>query len=266
MSPLRRALVLGAPVALLSSCGGGSAPATLETQTGSLPFDYSVLRPGSSGPRPLLVALASDQMTTLTLQNDVGNVLLAATEPWAVASLDIPCHGAWTFPGARSGLPGWGDLALLGVDFVTPLIARVRLMIDDLRTKNIAHPSTVALVGVSRGGFLAYHCASAGVARTAAGIAPVTKLSALTEFAGVPGEPLPLDPSRLASSSVFAAISDHDTRVGTLNCVGFVSQVIAGQAAPAAELHITREEGHLVPNGSPLQAAQFIANDWGLAL
>lgn len=241
---------------------------TYETYTASYKggdFNYGVLRQSGYSNCKTVVLLGMDLDTTLTAPtlNEVGTRLV--DQGWAALSLDIPCHGAWLFEGAQAGLNGWFDLCTAGENFVAQFVGRVNAMLNHARSTGLAHAHRHAVVGVSRGGFLALHLAQADVIGTVVGISPVTKLTRLSEFAGYTGdEPFPLDPKVLRWYSGNMSISNRDTRVGTWDVADLYkciteAQIAVGKKQWKLVIGAVDGDGHTQLTGSHEEAANWIA-------
>lgn len=241
---------------------------TYETFTASYKgsdFNYGVLRQSGYTNLKTVVLLGMDMDTTLTATtlNDVGTRLVA--QGWAALSLDIPCHGAWLFEGAQTGLNGWFDLCTSGENFVAQFVGRVNAMLEHARGTGLSHKHKYAAVGVSRGGFLALHLAQADVIGTVVGISPVTKLTKLSEFAGHSGEePCALDPKVLRWYAGNLSISNRDTRVGTWDVCDLYKSVTEAQGVASKKqwkltVGAVDGDGHTQLTGAHEDAANWIA-------
>jgi hypothetical protein len=245
------------------------------------PVQYGLLRIiGNSNAPTLFLLGGSIQEMLLDAEGNtkLGYLLVNAAPSWNIVSLDLPCHGVWLFDGARTGLQGWYDLAVQGVDFMALFTARAAKVLSDLRSRGIAHASQVAAAGISRGGFAALHCVQATgngltpAINSAACISPVTKLKTLWEFAPwTAAEPCPLDPLVLRWYGFHMSISDIDDRVGTDTAAQFCSEVRHAQGNPAyqqVDFHIGQPsiagEGHSQIIEEPDESAKWLLKRMGL--
>lgn len=98
----------------------------------------------------------------------------------------------------------------------------------------------VALIGVSRGGYLALRLAGTPGVTEVVALSPVTDLMRLTEFRGVKLSP----EYRLAPAHgrVFIAIGNEDERVGTDAAMAYAVHLVGGDFT----LHVLPTKGHVV--------------------
>lgn len=254
---------------------------TYETLTTPMGVTYGLLRNAGETNRPLLFhfggsieqSLAENFAGYPNATSDLPRLLLTAPNPWATVSIDLPCHGDYTFPGVRTQLLGWYDLAAAGVDFLAPLTCRVAEVLADMRARGIAHPVKCALSGVSRGAFAALRMAQAGIMANIACISPVTKLSVLSEFTpALPGEPLALVPGSLINKSIYASITNRDDRVSNVAMEQTLQAIVAAHTSGVpidvsweVAYQPTSHGGHEQIPDAPIKAARWILSRWGEA-
>jgi hypothetical protein len=236
-----------AALLLLAACGdggGSSAPAVkslilLPTAT-QLPA-YDVIGSG-----PLVVVLAMDMQQTLnnapTTDGMVSRLLSAG---FSVMSLDLPCHGADAEVGVQP-LDCWAQRIAAGnnalfLDFCAGLI----------RVLDEAGTSQAAIVGVSRGAYVAITCAAYDERfRDVALEIPVTDLNYLSEFKAHPvdealfgtGQYVPY----IGDRENLVRIGKNDTRVGTPLAVSFAHEIGATLELTDAVGHDVAEDGSTI--------------------
>jgi dienelactone hydrolase len=220
-----------------------------------LGFRYGVRGEKPRSPAPTLFVLATRIEETLENEdyNKAGRLL--AAHGWLSATLDIPGHGENVREGEPTSLPAWRYRLERGEDFIAPFAARVSSLLDHLIAERYTDPEQVAVLGTSRGGFLALHwAATEGRVRAIVAVAPVADLRVLPEFNGMENHELTqavaLDnvAGKLAGRAIWMCIGNHDERVSTDNCIRFSRRIVAASIAqrlPAnVELHVTTAVGH----------------------
>lgn len=225
----------------------------------------------NASPAPLLFILASTIDETLGSEyfRQCGN-RLAREYGWLCVSLDLPYHGKFQKEGSGDGLNGWADAVRQGDNFVSDNNARMREILEFLIREGCADPERIAVCGSSRGGYLALQFA-AGEERVKAvtAFAPVTDLSALREFSGVPDNLLAtyrLDNhiSELAKKKIWIVIGDRDERVGTDLAIELARNLSKASRQEQngkgqVELNVMFEpKGHTTPKGSVDRAVKWI--------
>lgn len=160
---------------------------------------------------------------------------------FACVLIDAPAHGADRRNGQPHGLDGWAYRLRSGEDLPGRFAERVRCLLEQLTRQREIAPSPVAIFGISRGGFLAFHLA-ARIPRIgcAAAIAPVTELGALREFSGCAFTELDARHLKL-SVPVWVCIGESDERVSTAAAARFAaSQWCIDFGLTDAPGHVTR--------------------------
>ena len=239
---------------LLVACGGGSSPTPSGQPLPALPDVDALPAYEVIGSGPVVVVLAMDMQETLynspTTDTIVPRLLSAG---YSVISLDLPCHGADADPGAQP-LDCWAQRIAAGnrdifLNFCSGLFG----VLDQL------HASTVAMVGVSRGAYVAITCAAYDERfRDLALEIPLTDLNYLTEFKSVPVDDQVFGIDQyvpyISNRNSLVRIGKDDTRVGTSLAVAFAQKV-------GATLELTDAAGHdIAEDGSTiiwLQAHPF---------
>jgi len=212
---------------------------------------FAMLPPQASKPAPTLLLFSATVEESLTTEPycRVGRLLHA--QGWNVVSLDLPCHGVDRRAGEPTELADWAARIAKGEDIVAPFQKRVNEVVEHLVANGMADPARIAVAGTSRGGFLAFQAAAGNPRiRAVAAFAPVTDLTALSEFAGQDKNPqvqrlaLMNAADKLADRAAWIMIGDHDDRVGTDKAVAFAKALT--QAAGKKKLD-ARVDLHVVP-------------------
>jgi hypothetical protein len=231
--------------ALLTACGGGVStlsvpPLAPLPKVDKLPA-YQVIGSG-----PLVVVLAMDLQATLyesgTTDTIVPRLLSAG---YSVMSLDLPCHGADAEPGVQP-LDCWAQRIAAGdKDIFLSFCAGLFGVLDELGAKQ------VAVVGVSRGSYVAITCAAYDERfRDLALEIPVTDLNYLTEFKSLPVDEALFGTDQyvpyLKDRASLVRIGKDDTRVGTALAVAFAQKVGATLELTDAVGHDVAEDGSTI--------------------
>jgi dienelactone hydrolase len=240
----RRSAILWLALAwTLSTMGPGAASAAdaakiaVRRTPSNIPF--GVIGDMGKKARPTLFVFAHglDVMQSEPNYTEVARTLSA--RGWLSVVVEPPCHGEDVRPGEPAQLEGWRYRLEHGDDLVSAFTAKARTVLDYLVKEGCTDPKRVAVYGVSRGGFLAFHfAASEPRVKAVAGISPVTKLLALREFHGTsrPENAKQLDLERLTPKlvgrAVWLSIGNKDDRVSTDDAIAFTRAVVAATARP----------------------------------
>jgi dienelactone hydrolase len=238
-------------------------PISVLQTTGGIPFAVMGAKPAA--PAPTLFVFGSDMNGSL--MNADGNKIghLLAPHGYLSVSLDLPCHGGDVRPGERaSDLRGWKTRIEQGENIAAVFAKKVSQVLDFLIAEKYTDPTQVTVVGTSRGGFAALHCAAAEPRfKQVIAFAPVTHLPALTEFAGAEKNEavLALSPIHVADKLVgrplWIIIGNQDLRVSTDDCLALAREVIklsVGKLDPIpVEMRLVGTIGHRL-HASPTPA------------
>lgn len=249
-------IVLSVPI------GSAIADETREIQVRRTPDNvrYGLIGevPNGNGPAPTLFVFAHgiEDVRREPVYTEVSVIL--ANQGWISVVIDPPCHGEDVRTGEPAQLNGWRHRIEREDDFMSAFTAKARAVLDVLIKDGVTDPERVAVCGTSRGGFLAYHFAAADARiKAAAGISPVTRLTALREFSTtsqrVRAEQL--DVARLAPNlrgrAIWLSIGNNDTRVSTDDAIAFTRDVVRAAAQPEkpdavipVELLVAPSQGH----------------------
>jgi dienelactone hydrolase len=195
---------------------------------------------------------------------------LLIPQGWLCASVDVPCHDEDTRPGEPSALKGWRYRLDKNENFVAPFVQKCQAALDHLVKEGYADPQRVAVAGISRGGFCAFHFAAAEPrVRAVVGFAPVTDLLVLEEFHGLENHAITKSlaavnlADKLVGKHVWMCIGNNDERVGTEPCFAFARKVAQANLAagkPATiELHVMPSGGHTIHATAHDEAAAWLA-------
>lgn len=199
---------------------------------------FAILGEKRESPSPTLFIFATNGAQTLseTLFVECGRIL-EETAGFLCVSLDLPGHGAQAAPKGPGGIGAWRAAAERNEDFVSPCARRASAVLDYLVREGYTDERRVAVMGISRGGFMAFHfMAREPRVRAAVGISPVTDLPVLTEFAGLEHHAFTRSLAaaslveRLADRSIWISIGNNDRRVGTDSAIAFSRALV--QAVP----------------------------------
>lgn len=271
----RMAAGLLATVALsagIASAADAAGVRIARTPTG---VRYGLWGPAAGRPAPLVIVLAKTIEGTLgdAYFRQAGNSLAAASagdDPAVCASIDLPCHGLEHRAGEPKELAGWRHRLERGEDPIAANNRRLSELLDHLVGTGVADPRRIAVIGTSRGGFLAAHFL-AHDSRVACGVAycPVTDLTALTEFQGAEAVPavrvvaLHRIAAALAGRPLWMTIGGDDERVGTDRAIALAADITAAAAADdlpdRVELRVVAESpGHSTPAGAAERSAAWV--------
>jgi len=234
--------------------------------------------PLDKGPLPAVFyfALSAEE----SLEQDPYNQPIAAFlgHDVRIFSMDLPAHGQ-----GQSALDAMGvwarDFKAKG-DPLTPFIEKATAAISLLIEKGYVASEKMGLMGLSRGGLLAYHIAARlPEIKAVVGYAPVTDLSFSKEFQGLESPALKnlslmQHVDKLCEKSMLFLIGNRDKRVGTDRCFQFV-QTLAdaafekGLRSPPIEMIISPsigQMGHGTSKKSMEEGSAWLAAKLGIVL
>lgn len=217
-----------------------------------------------TAPRPTILVFAVDAVTTLQTgqrYSDVADLLIP--QGWLAVSTDLPAHGADVRAGESptTALTSWAKRFESGENIVPPFVAKVSAILDGLIAAKWTDPNRIAVMGVSRGGFLAMHVAATDSrVDLALGIVPVTDLRALTEFADQQNDDglaasvrLPLMVTQLSRVPIWLETPQVDTRVSAHLTVALAEEL--RMAGGSVALHVEPGNVHTVPPMPVIESA-----------
>jgi pimeloyl-ACP methyl ester carboxylesterase len=221
-------------------------------------------------PKPTVITLCGALEDGL--DNPAFNVIgetLAASTGAVHASIELPGHG--TDP-AGDGLTDWARRVAAGNDLIGEFLIELRSLIDALIRLQCTAPTQIALVGISRGAFLALHAAAAQlpIAHVIA-CAPVVALGALSEFAALQTHPYVLE-SRVAISgavglahrSLYMVAGHIDPRVNTEETIAFWRAMTVVSPCDDFCLRLVPSHDHQLVDTQQryAEAAQWLIEQW----
>ncbi len=211
-------------------------------------IEFGMLGEKGPAPAPTLFVFAKEYEPTLAsaYHNGIGAIL--RKHGYISVSLSLPYH-----PGG--GLSSWADAVKRGENIVSEFTQKVSEVLDYLVKEGYTDPEKTAVVGLSRGGFMAMHIAAADPRfKCVMSIAPVTDLRALSEFDGMEDNELASALSlanvadKLAERSVWISIGNNDKRVNSDKAIELTRKVVAeAKAANNPERRFLDIELHVLP-------------------
>lgn len=257
-----------------AACVASAQPKVqMEITPGGVRYGWVGAKPGR--PAPTVFFLGGAVEDNLTEPHYVEGINALGAGVWCV-TVDLPGHGRDVRPNEPDGLPAWRYRLEHGDDSIAHFTRRASAVLDHFVAQKYTDSEKVGVFGTSRGGFMALHLAAADSrVRNVAGFAPVTELTALTEFQKMEKEHLARAHAvarladRLYDRAIWIMIGSTDHRVSTQRSIEFTERIIEAAAAhgqrPRIELHIESSDGHRVPDLSYLRAGQWMRRQFGLS-
>ncbi len=219
---------------------------------------YQGLGP-EAGPLPAFFYFALSGEESLKLDPYNSPVARLEGAPIRVFSMTLPGHGLGF--NKLHAIQYWADQLAGGTDVLNKFFDDAAFAINWLIEEGWIEPDEIAVGGLSRGGFVATHVAALDPRiKTVLGFAPLTRLSAVKEFASekqpthAKMHALTLDLEQIVDNLTHLRhlrfyIGNRDERVGTDACYHFVRKLAnKGHEKRArhmhAELFITHAIGH----------------------
>lgn len=208
----------------------------------------------SEGPLPAVIYLALSAEESLLTAPFNQPVAYLEQFPVRIFSVDLPFHGKGYV--SKEALVHWAHEFAQGRDLVTHFLIQLEQSLSHLLSMNVISNNEIALMGLSRGGFLINHLAAMMPSvTTLLTFAPLTKITAGKDF-----EFLSLTPllERLNLSHISEAvcqknqriyIGNRDTRVSTDACYEWFRSMVEhahskGIRSPHLEMMIRPSIGH----------------------
>jgi len=162
----------------------GSADVQVLQTTDGIRFGIVGSKPANPGPTLFLFANSLEETLQNSNYNEIGRRL--AAHGFLQVSMDLPSHGADQPPERKEFPQALAQPAGTRRRLSDSVLARASSVLRYLIDHGYTDPQRVAVCGTSRGGFIALHFAAVEPrVRAVAAFAPVTDLTALTEFAGM---------------------------------------------------------------------------------
>lgn len=215
----------------------------------------------SQGPTPAVIYLALSGPDSLLFDPINQPVEHLLKYRFNVFSFTLPGHG----PGLdnKGAMIAWAKELENGFDFVEDFALKALQNIDFLVETRRILPDPIAIVGLSRGAFMAAHLmAKDDRIRLFLGFAPLTRLETLEEFQGsatiATANRLNLKhlQDKLSTKTLRFYIGNRDLRVGTATCFDLVETLTnnaydKGLRSPNIEMLISPSIGHKGHGSSP---------------
>lgn len=208
----------------------------------------------SEGPLPAVFFFALSAEESLLTDPFNQAVEILKERPIRIFSIDLPAHGAGHK--AVDAIKVWSEELSSGIDPLTPFLDATARSIESFLEEGILLPDQVAVMGLSRGAFVALEIgARVPFIKNILGFAPLIQLSQAKEIKPLSQNPLVqgLDVNNkiadLIDKKIRLYISNRDTRVSTKVCFDFV-YTLAETAhthnirSPHIELLLTPPIGH----------------------
>ena len=183
-----------------------------------------------------------------------------------VVAVTLPYHGEMH---PEEALKRWVKEIEHGSDPLTPFIQKTVAFLNHLKEQKYICEDHVALMGLSRGGWVACQVGAQTKVKVITGFAPLTRFSKSTHFAPIKEHSnqfdLDLIVHKLVGTSLHFWISNRDTRVGTRDCFEFIENLVekswdTGIRSPQVQLQIVPPigtQGHGTSKESFIVGAQW---------
>ncbi len=231
------------------------------------------------GPLPALFYFALSEQESLNLDPYNQPALHLRSSDLRIFSFTLPDHGPDLNPVEAIGK--WAERFAKGEDPLTPFFEKSARSIEKLIAQNLVVKERIALMGLSRGGFVAGHIATfLPFVSAYLAFAPLTKLSEAKEFASLKNREqikrfdLEHLVPRLAHIPTRFYIGNRDLRVSTRNCFHLIDLLAnesfnQGNRSPPIELIISPSIGQL-GHGTPKEifhaGAEWVAGKLAILL
>ena len=186
--------------------------------------------PLSEGPCPAVIYFALSAEDSLYLDPYNQPALFLSSHRIRVFSITLPGHE--DFSKAKNALVTWSKEIKEGTDPISSFIDQALNAITYLIEENLATPSKIAVMGLSRGAYFALHVgAKCPEVNWILGFSPLINLSDIFEFDSIKDCTLlqSLQSDKLLDSlinkEIRLYIGNRDTRVGTRNSFLFIEKI-----------------------------------------
>lgn len=210
------------------------------------------------GPLPAVFYFALSSHDSLQVDPYNQPALIFGSNHARVFSINLPEHEEGK--SAQQAIGAWVEHLLNQRDILTPFFEKCSTIILDLIDQKIINPDQFGLMGLSRGAFTACQVAARlPFPTTIVGFSPLVRFSNVREAHGHSHHLQHLDLfsiiPKLSSSTLQFFIGNHDTRVSTLSCAEFITQLAdhafeKGIKSPPIELKIFPSIGYM-GHGTP---------------
>ena len=223
----------------------------------------------SCGPLPTLFYFSLSAKDSLCLDPFNQPVAYLSSLPMRIFSITLPGHENGLPPSEALNL--WSQAIMRGENPIAEFIDKVNHVVAALQAQGALIDGRLAIAGLSRGAFLATHCAASNRKfRWILGFAPLTQPAFAKEFQEINQHPLVESLSleylteRLVDREVRFYIGNLDMRVSTRLCFDFIEKLAQSSKArsPNVELIIgpsIGRDGHGTAKQVFHEGAQWIA-------
>jgi pimeloyl-ACP methyl ester carboxylesterase len=231
----------------------------------------------AQGPLPAVFYFALSALESLNQDPFNQPAAYLSSLPLRIFSIDLPGHGSG-LP-ATQALSMWAEEFAHGHNIIGTCIEEVKEAVEMLIKQEIARSHQMAVMGLSRGAFIATHVAAQiPHFHTVLGFAPLTQITHAKEFQDLSSHPLIESLNlkhlieKLTHRTLRFYIGNLDKRVGTRHCFEFIEKLADAALkhkirSPQVELIITPSIGHQGHGTSKEvfhQGAQWIAEKLGM--
>lgn len=202
--------------------------------------------PLSDGLLPAVIYFALSAEESLSLDPYNQPIVLLKNKPVRIFSFTLPFHGPQC--DNKEVMKHWAKELEAGHNFISPFIQEIKNEINQLIDEGIIDLDRLAVMGLSRGAFVASHLAAAmPCIQTVLGFAPLVSLQPLSLETIAPA---------LVGKNLRFYIGNRDTRVGTAKCFSFIHHLTelswhAGHRSPPVELILYPSFGYKGHGTSP---------------
>lgn len=246
-------------------------PYSFQTLDLSKNIQVSFIGPSlDQGPLPAIFYFALSAKESLLIDPFNQPVVRLSQHRVRIFSMDLPFHGAHFL--ATDALTKWAEEIKKNRDPISAFLDQVSYTVNALIDQNIALKNKIAVMGLSRGGFIACHAAARlSFIQTILGFAPLTQLLYAKEFKELQNHSIPQSLElkhlidQLYARKLRFYIGNRDTRVGTSICFKFIESLVEKAyleriRSPQIELFLVPSIGHL---GHGTSKQSFISGaDW----
>lgn len=182
--------------------------------------------PLEEGPLPAVFYFAVSAYNSLYTDPFNQPVEALISSPLRIFSITLPSHDLYSI---ESALQNWADKIQSGTSVIDKFLEEATEEIFELYQKNYISPKQLAVMGLSRGAFIATHImARLKEIEYLLGFAPLTKLKILKEFRNIQDVEkwdLVHLVDNLINKPIRYYIGNHDTRVSTAAAFHFITSL-----------------------------------------
>ncbi len=178
-----------------------------------------------AGPLPAIFYFSLSAHDSLHLNPYNQPAVLLNSPALRIFSITLPGHDILP---PTEALRVWADEIHHGRDVIKTFVQEIAAYIHHLIQHHVIDQSKIAMMGLSRGAFIAAHAAAVlPQVRSVLGFAPLTRLGALKEFQELDTQRWDLSQltEKLYDRTLRFYIGNRDTRVGTESCFQFITKL-----------------------------------------